>query len=154
MVLRLNRRPKPEHLSEGGGNTEPKFDSSGVVIRIPVRLRAWGGETVIDTAVGAVPRRAYIDAALIRARGRAHQWPAALLSSKALSLDDIATTNGCTNRYVRRVLTLSFLSPQIVRAILNGAQPRSMTVGTMLARDLPLSWAKQGALLGFEDAAP
>ena len=72
-----------------------------------------------------------------------------LLKGKAHSLDDIAAQQRCTSRYVRRVLSLSFLAPDIVDAILAGTQPRSMTVATLLARDIPLSWREQCAKLGF-----
>ena len=98
------------------------------------------------------PQGTHEDHALIKALGRAHAWRTALLNGKANSLNDIAAQQGCTNRYVRRILSLSFLAPDIAEAILAGIQPRSMTVELLLSRDIPLSWQEQRAALGFKTA--
>ena len=48
---------------------------------------------------------------------------------------------------------LAYLAPDIVRAIVDGRQPRSLNART-LARlgSLPLSWSEQRAMLGFAAA--
>lgn len=89
---------------------------------------------------------------MIKALGRSYRWRAALISGKARSFDDIAQKHGCTDRYVRRIMNLSFLAPDVVNAILAGTQPRSMTVATMLACDVPLSWQQQRTAFGFTPA--
>ena len=104
-------------------------------------------------APSAAPRT-HLDASLIKTLGRAHRWRRALLAGKAHTFNDIARKQGCTNRYVRRVLNLSFLSPDIVDAILAGTQPRNMTVASLLTRDIPLSWRKQRVEFGFASAHP
>jgi hypothetical protein len=156
--IKLSTRPDAARLhkykeSVDGSGVTIEAKGKGVTLRIPVRLRSWGGEKVIEspTARVATPRT-HQDESLIKALGRAYRWRTALLAGKARSLDDIAVKHGCTNRYVRRVLSLSFLAPDIVEAILRGTQLRSLTVATTLGREIPLSWHKQRAELAFTPA--
>src|ERR1051325_2764797 len=157
VIIAISTRPKPEHLrayrdSAGGSGVIVDLSANGVILRIPVRLRSWGGEKVIEAPTAPMTKRTHDDSALIKALARAHRWRAALLSGRARSLDDIAARQRCTNRYVRRVLNLSFLAPDIVDAILAGTQPRSMTVQTLLGREMPLSWPQQRVTFGFAPA--
>ena len=48
-----------------------------------------------------------------------------------------------------KVAKLGCLAPDIVTAIFEGRQPHTLTPGKLLAADLPLSWAEQKRLLGF-----
>ena len=53
-------------------------------------------------------------------------------------------------RHTERTARLAYLSPDIIRAILDGRQPRTVTA-RRLARigALPLSWSQQRNMLGF-----
>ncbi len=56
-----------------------------------------------------------------------------------------------TDRYVGQLIPLAFLAPDIVAAILKGTQPVELTTETLTKRtQLPMTWAEQRALLGFE----
>jgi site-specific DNA recombinase len=49
------------------------------------------------------------------------------------------------------LMPLAFLAPNIVEAILAGGQPADLTAEMLIKRtDLPLDWADQKALLGFD----
>jgi site-specific DNA recombinase len=50
-------------------------------------------------------------------------------------------------RYIRRLVGLAFLSPQLVEAILQGRQPVELTVTRLTELDLPLDWTEQHRLL-------
>ena len=54
---------------------------------------------------------------------------------------------GLTRRYIRRLVNLAFLSPQLVEAILQGRQPAALTVTRLTELDLPLDWSEQRRLL-------
>jgi site-specific DNA recombinase len=87
------------------------------------------------------------DAALIKAVVRAREWFEDLLSGRAQSHDEIAKREGVTRRYVGHLLPLAFLAPDIVAAIVGGAQPIGFTAETLTKRtDLPLGWAEQRSL--------
>ncbi|MEO6388898.1 MAG: hypothetical protein ABIT16_01130 [Croceibacterium sp.] len=57
------------------------------------------------------------------------------------------------HRHLERTARLAYFAPDIVRAIIDGRQPKKLTARE-LARlgSLPLSWTEQRAMLGFEPA--
>jgi hypothetical protein len=64
---------------------------------------------------------------------------------------DIAKAEGVTVRYVRRLLPLAFLAPDIVAMVLAGTQPVHLTTELLTKRtDLLLDREEQRALLGFD----
>jgi hypothetical protein len=53
VVIALSPRPNPAHLrayrdSAGGSGVIVNVSADGIILRIPVRLRSWGGEKVIE----------------------------------------------------------------------------------------------------------
>ncbi len=63
--------------------------------------------------------------------------------------ETIAKGAGCTEGYVRHIVELAFLAPDIARGILLGMQPRHLTVDRLVRQEIPISWAQQRALFGF-----
>ena len=55
--------------------------------------------------------------------------------------------DGITRRYIRRLVGLAFLSPELVEAILQGRQPVALTATRLTELDLPLDWTEQRRLL-------
>ena len=51
--------------------------------------------------------------------------------------------------YLRKLSSITFLAPDIQRAILEGRQPTGLTLGNLLATSLPLDWQRQREMLGF-----
>ncbi len=79
------------------------------------------------------------------------QWFEDLATGRAQSLTEIAESEGVTRRYVAHLVPLAFLAPDIVSRILSGTQPVSLTTEELTKRiDLPLEWAEQRTLLGFD----
>jgi hypothetical protein len=64
------------------------------------------------------------DPALIKALARGRAWFDELVTGRATSLQALAERDGITRRYIRRLVGLAFLSPELVEAILRGRQPR------------------------------
>ena len=79
------------------------------------------------------------------ARGRA--WFEELATGRARSLQELAKRDGISRRYIRRLIGLAFLSPQLVEAILQGRQPAELTATRLTELDLPLDWTEQRRLL-------
>jgi site-specific DNA recombinase len=52
----------------------------------------------------------------------------------------LAERDGITRRYVRRLVDLAFLSPELVEVILQGRQPVHLTAARLTEVDLPLGW--------------
>jgi len=87
------------------------------------------------------------DPALIKAIARGRLWFEELATGRARSLHALATREGITRRYIRRLVNLAFLSPQLVEAILQGRQPIALTATRLTELDLPLDWSEQRTLL-------
>ena len=80
---------------------------------------------------------------LIKILNQAYKWHQEIINGA--STQDIAKRDKVCVQYVRRILNLSFLSPKIVRAILNGAQPADCTLKKLLSIKSS-NWQEQEAL--------
>ncbi len=89
-----------------------------------------------------------INQALVDQLKLAHRWWQAMVTSKASSIADLAAHERVDPSEISRTITLAFLSPDIVRAILQGTQPPSLTLDALRrARPLPAAWEQQRQLL-------
>jgi DNA invertase Pin-like site-specific DNA recombinase len=87
------------------------------------------------------------DPALLKAIARGRAWFEELATGHARSLQVLAKRDGISRRYIRRLVGLAFLSPQLVEAILQGGQPVELTATRLTELDLPLDWTEQHKLL-------
>ena len=83
------------------------------------------------------PRR--VNHGLILAIARAKTWMQGFLDGDTRTLNDA---------HVRRLLRFGFLAPDIVEAIVEGRQPRALTVRRLL-QGSPCAWADQRKVFGF-----
>jgi site-specific DNA recombinase len=79
--------------------------------------------------------------AVMAAIAKSTHWFEILEGGKT-TIDDIARTENLTPRYIRRLLTLAFLSPKLIRAIANQTVSNTCTASRLI-ESLPLSWADQ-----------
>ena len=88
------------------------------------------------------------DGNLVKLVARAFAVRKAILESG--SLDAAARRFGYGRDYAVALARVSYLAPDIIKAILSGAQPETLG-STRLARmpNLPYRWDQQSALLGF-----
>jgi len=120
-------------------------------IPVPVRIRTRGRTKNIEAAGGKesiVASRP--DRSLIRALVRAHHWRNRLESGEANSTFDLARQEGFHVRYIRNILKVAFLAPDIAEAILDGRQPAHLALADLIRADLPDVWSAQRKLLGFQ----
>ena len=90
------------------------------------------------------------DPKLIKLIARAHLLKNRLAESSSVYLADVAQREKLTSSYFTRVLRLSYLAPDISRAIIEGRHPRDLTAQKLLAHSrLPLAWPEQRRTLGF-----
>jgi DNA invertase Pin-like site-specific DNA recombinase len=88
------------------------------------------------------------DPALMLAVAKAHIWWNWIKNGEANSLSEIAFREGIDKAQVTRWIRLAFLSPILVRKILTGTQPTSLTIETLTRDlDLPLAWKDQENLI-------
>ena len=93
------------------------------------------------------PRR--MSYALILAIARAKSWMSDLRSGKYPDTLEVARQFQLSDAYVRRLLRFGYLAPDIIEAIVEGRQPRSMTVKRLLQVGIPFAWPDQRKAFGF-----
>jgi hypothetical protein len=92
-------------------------------------------------------RSSRCDPALIKAIARGRAWFEELATGRARSLQVLAKRDDISRRYIRRLISLAFLGPQLVEAILQGRQSVELTATRLTELDLPLDWTEQHELL-------
>jgi site-specific DNA recombinase len=136
--------------SAGDAHTATADTDDGVAAMIlevplpPARPRA-RKEILIPGNARSAARR--IDEALLLALARARSWMRALRHGEYADTAEIARRFRFSNAHVRRLLRFAYLAPDIVEAIVEGGQPRSMTVKSLL-RGIPLVWSDQRTAFG------
>ena len=118
---------------------------------IPVRIKRHGGrKVVIPSAAGdKVPEH---DAPILTALSRAFHWQRLIDEGIVSSGSDIARREGLHQTTVNELLRLTLLSPTLVRSILDGQQPKTLSL-LWLKNNLPPSdWDEQHVLFDGFDA--
>ncbi|MGE0669012.1 MAG: recombinase family protein, partial [Sphingomonadales bacterium] len=116
---------------------------------VPARLKRRGIELkfVIE---GSSEASTQPDPALIKAVVKARRWWEMLLSGDAATLNEVAQRENTSAPYVRRLLEVAFLAPDITAAILDGRQPINLTAETLTrCEDIPERWDAQRRQFGF-----
>jgi hypothetical protein len=121
---------------------------SAVELMAAVAFRRRGAETkLVLPGLAQQKHSSRCDPALIKAIARGRAWFEELATGRARSLQELAKRDGISRRYIRRLVDLAFLSPQLVEAILQGRQPVELTATRLTELDLPLGWTEQHKLL-------
>ncbi len=116
------------------------------------RLRQTGLETklLIQCARGAQPPRRS-DRSLLRLIVQARHFHDLVTNSNGRSIRDLADEAGVSPSYFTRVFRLSFLAPDITRAIVQGRQPPEFSaIKLMRAGQFGSRWSDQRLELGFD----
>ena len=125
------------------GVDPPGVDTPLILTRnIGVRLRRCRGEAKLITGHDHETDTSPPHTSLLKALARAHDWHQRLIRGEARSIRQLADDASVTEGYVRQLLPLAGLAPDLVEAILDGSAPSTLTLDTLM-RDLPLDWAEQ-----------
>ncbi len=87
------------------------------------------------------------DTAFLKALGRAFYWQHQIDSGKAESGAAIALQEGMHKTSVNNFLRLALLCTDIVKMLMEGLQPRSMTLHWFLRNSFPIGWEEQLQLI-------
>ena len=119
-----------------------------LVISLTASLRRAGKGVRLVIGSGAANA---IDDSLASLIARAIATRNMFLAGRDDNIDAMASRLGVRRDYLAVLVRLSYLSPEIVRAILVGQQPIELTPTrlVMLSRNLPHNWREQRRLLGF-----
>jgi site-specific DNA recombinase len=124
-------------------------DANVLTLSVAAQLHRTGKEmTMRIERRDALPARP--NPSLIKLIVRAHLFKARLLQSAGGKFAELARREKLNRSYYSRVVRLTYLAPDITRAILEGRQPPGLTAATLLEHSgLPLAWPEQRKALGF-----
>jgi hypothetical protein len=122
-------------------------DGAGLVLRVPLERRPRDRKEIMVPGDGGKPPTR-LDRSLVLAVARGRAWVKALHQGEHADTAEIASKCDLSEAYVRRILRLAFLAPDIVESIAEGRQPRALTLQRLLG-PVPFAWAEQRRLFGF-----
>jgi site-specific DNA recombinase len=130
-------------LAQGAKDTGERLSLS---VQAQLRRVGLGMRMIVAGARSSEP-----DPSLIKLFIKAYDLQGRLLRGNYASVAEFARRQGMSESHITRHLRLAFVAPDIVKAILAGQHPPTLTAA-MLIKDtrLPLAWPAQRAALGFD----
>ncbi len=123
-------------------------DAPTLTLSAPAQLKRAGMEMTMLIG-GNHARKGKPNPSLIKLIVKAQKLKETLIQG-GRPLADIAKSAGVSSSYFTRLVKLSFLAPDITKAILEGDQPTDLTAGRLINHTrLPLDWKAHRATLGF-----
>ena len=119
---------------------------------IPVRIKWHGGRKKVIPAATLPDQQPEHDASMLVALSRAYHWQRLIDTGVVDSGSDIARREGLHQTTVNGLLRLTQLSPALVRDILNGHQPKTLSMRWLKTNELPWDWDDQQEFFGEFDA--
>ena len=131
-----------------------QFETMGrSVTFVPMLIKRRHRSKLIVPPVGAsaVKATSSFDLPLIRTLGKAFYWQRLIDTGGVANASELARSLKLEVGWVCEVLRMTRLAPDIIRAILDGRQPRHLNLHAMRGRqeEVPLDWNAQRHLLGF-----
>ena len=144
----LNRAKIATALEAGGGSQTP--DTDPITLSIEAKLRRAGKGKRLVIANGA---EAEVNAGLVAMITEAFAIQKQLLSGSDASTEAMTERLEIAKGRLTSLVRLSYLAPDVVRALLAGRQPIELTPTRLLllSKDLPHDWIEQRRFLGFAD---
>ena len=139
--------------AERGGHKdgEPSIvrDGDNILIHIPMRFQKRSGrrEIIVPHALDGTASKAPTDGKIIVALARARRWQELMESGEYASITDLADAVGMDRSYLRRLMTLNTLAPDIVESLLRGDEADGLSLDQFTA-SLPLLWRDQRGRFG------
>ncbi len=120
-------------------------EGASIIVRIPMQIkRRMGRKEIIvpegleDSAtVPSIPQEP-----LVTALARAFHWQELIDTGRYTSVAALAEALGVDRCYVRRILNLACLAPDIVEAVVRGEEPSGLSL-ERLTKGFPLAWDEQ-----------
>jgi site-specific DNA recombinase len=130
------------------GTAEPDHP---LLLSFPTRLcRVSQGKRLVIDAALKPGMSGKPDPKLIKLLVRTHDLKEKLRTRPGTRIADLAMREKLSPSYVALLLRLTFLAPDIARAILEGRQPGGFTAQKLVTYSgLPLAWPEQRQALGF-----
>jgi site-specific DNA recombinase len=134
--------------SDDGTSPRASAHYAPLTLTISAKLRRAGKGVRLVIGGSSADR---IDHGLVSLLARAMATRGKFLSGQEDSVESMASRLSLRRDYLFVLLRLSYLSPEIVRAILAGRHPVELTPTRLieLSKNLPHDWREQSRALGF-----
>jgi hypothetical protein len=135
------------------GTATRSIQDNRLVTHVPLSIKRRGARKVLVAPTSsrvlptAMPTGA--DPPLLIALGRAFYWQRRIDDGEFVDADALAKRLGLDRTVVKETLRFTLLAPDIIRAIVAGAQPRTFTL-QQLRRRVPTDWSAQRSEFGFD----
>lgn len=130
-----------------------QFESGGrAVTFVPLSIKRRHRTKLIVPPDGETGAKATtMDLPLVRTLGKAFYWERLIESGEVANATELAQLFKLEAGWVSEVLRMTLLAPDIVRAILDGRQPRHLNLHAVRGRqkEVPIDWDEQRSLFGF-----
>jgi site-specific DNA recombinase len=134
-----------------GSNDEHDVDEATTDIDVPVQLQRCGMAMRLIVNATGMPTKREPDATMVALLAKAHDWMGRLTSGRSASIESMAKAERVLGSYVSRVASLACLAPDIVQRIARGEHSPQLNAQRLFSElPLPIDWARQRALLGFD----
>jgi hypothetical protein len=130
-------------------------EESTISIFVPMVIKRRGGGHATMILPKNAPQEAReaskpnYDHRLINAFAKAYKWQHSIIKNPKLTTYAIAEKENVTPSYVSKLLRLNLVAPDIIKAIVDGKQPRDLMLQDLMKRTLPDLWQEQREMFGF-----
>ena len=128
-----------------GRLSEPTDETVVITVRLSLQRRNGALMIVPDEQDTIAPP--HIDHHLVRSVCLARDWRRRLETGEVASIRELARIENLCHRHTGRLLPLAWLAPDLVAMILEGRQPRTMSLKSLTERPLPRLWDDQSRLV-------
>jgi site-specific DNA recombinase len=118
-------------------------DAEPVTVKCAVSFERPRNSTTLIRSGAPLPTK--IDRSLVRAIVISRAWVKRLEAGDPHSIKGLGEAEGLCVLHTAKLLPLAFLAPDLVALILEGRQPRTLTLTALISEPLPLDWAGQRA---------
>lgn len=130
------------------------FEMAGrSVTFVPLAIKRRHSSKLIvpPTGTSFVRTTSTFDLPLIRTIGKAFYWQKMIDTGEVANATKLARRFKLEPGWVSEVLRMTRLAPDIIRAILDGRQPRHLNLHALRGRqaEVPLDWQEQRLMFGF-----
>jgi hypothetical protein len=138
---------------EVGGTARQIMDGTQRVTIVPLTIRRKQNRKLLTPPSGSSANvmSGGMDIPMIKTLGKAFYWQRLLDEGKYATATDLARAFKLESGWVAEILRMTNLAPEIIEAIVDGAQPRHLNLQTIRGRNesLPRDWEEQKRLLAF-----
>ena len=138
---------------EVGGTARQIMDGTQRVTMVPLTIRRKQNRKLLTPPSGSSANvmSGGMDIPMIKTLGKAFYWQRLLDEGKYATATDLARAFKLEPGWVAEVLRMANLAPEIIKAILDGSQPRHLNLQTIRGRreSIPRDWEEQKRLLAL-----